>query len=54
MGPGYSYIFCIGSNPAKASSSGQTGGNDSLVVVVHWATPGEPPSPLDKGKGKIN
>ena len=45
----------IGSNPAEASSSGWIdGGNDSLAVVVHRATPGEPPFPLDKGKGKIN
>ena len=37
------------------SSSRRTdGGNDSLAVVVHRAAPGEPPFPLDKGKGKIN
>ena len=54
MGPGRSSILCIGSNPAEASSSGRTdGGNDSLAVVVHRAAPGEPPFPLDKGKGKI-
>ena len=45
----------IGSNPAEASSSGRTdGGNDSLAVVVHRVALGEPPFPLDKGKGKIN
>ena len=55
MGPGRSSVLCIGSNPAEASSSGRTdGGNDSLDVVVHRAAPGEPPFPLDKGKGKIN
>ena len=53
MGPGRSSILRIGSNPAEASSSGQTdGGNDSLAVVVHQAAPGEPPFYLDKGKGK--
>ena len=54
MGPGCSSVFRIGSNPAEASSSGRTEGNDSLVVVVHRATPGEPPFSLDKGKGKMN
>ena len=55
MGPSRSYVLCIGSNPAEASSSGRTdGGNDSLAVVVHRDAPGEPPFPLDKGKGKIN
>ena len=55
MHPGRSSVLRIGSNPAEASSSGQTeGGNDSLAVVVHRAAPGEPPFPLDKGKGKIN
>ena len=55
MGLGRSSVLRIGSNPAKASSSGWTnGGNGSLIVMVHWAAPGEPPLPLDKGKGKIN
>ena len=55
MGPSRSFVLRIGSNPTEASSSGRTdGGNDNLAVVVHWATPGEPPFPLDKGKGKIN
>ena len=54
MGPGRSSVLRIGSNPAEASSSGRIdGGNDSLAVVVHRATPGEPLFPLDKGKGKI-
>ena len=55
MGPGRSSVLRIGSNPAEASSSGQTGGqSDSLAVVVHRVALGEPPFPLDKGKGKIN
>ena len=53
MGPGHSSVLHIESNHAEASSSGRTdGGNDSLAVVVHRAAPGEPPFPLDKGKGK--
>ena len=55
MGLGRSSILRIGSNLAEASSSGRIdGGNDSLAVVVHRAAQGEPPFPLDKGKGKIN
>ena len=55
MGPGRSSVLHIGSNPVEASSSGRTNrGNDNLAVVVHRAAPGEPPFPLDKGKGKIN
>ena len=55
MGPGRSSVLRIGSNPAEASSLRRTGGESySLVVVVHQVAPGEPPFPLDKGKGKIN
>ena len=55
MGPGLSSVLRIRSNPTKASGSGRTGGeSDSLVVVVHWVAPGEPPFPLGKGKGKIS
>ena len=55
IGPGRSSVLRIGSNPAEASSSERTGGeSDSLAVVVHRVAPGEPPFPLDKGKGKIN
>ena len=55
MGPDRSSVMRIGSNLAEVSSSGRTdGGNDSLAVVVHRATPGEPPFPLDKDKRKIN
>ena len=55
MGLGRSSVLRIGSNPAKASSSRRTDrGNNSLAVVVHRDASGEPPFPLDKGKGKIN
>ena len=55
MGPGRSSFLCIEGNPAEASSSRRTGGeSDCLAVVVHQVAPGEPPFPLDKGKGKIN
>ena len=55
MGPDCSSVLLIGSNSAEASSSGQTDrGNNSLAVVVHQTALGEPPFPLDKGKGKIN
>ena len=55
MGPSRSSILRIGSNHFEASSSGRTdGGYDNLAVVVHRATPGERPFPMDKGKGKLN
>ena len=55
MGPGRSSVLRIGSNSAEASSSGRTdGGYNNLAMVVHRATPGERPFPLDKGKGKLN
>ena len=55
MGLDRSSIMRIGSNSAETSSSGWTdGGNENLAVVVHRAALGEPPFPLDKGKGKLN
>ena len=55
MGLSCSSVLRIESNPTEASSSGWTGGeSDSLDVVVHRVAPGEPPFPLDKGKGKIS
>ena len=55
MGFSRSFVLRIGSNPAEASSSGRTGGDsNSLALVVRRVAPGEPPFPLDKGKGKIN
>ena len=42
MGHGRSFVLHIGSNPAKASSSGRTDrGYDNLAVVIHRAAPGE-------------
>ena len=55
MGPGRSSVLRIRSNSTEASGSGRTGGeSDSLAVVVHQVTPGEPPFPSGKGKGKIS
>ena len=55
MGLGRSSVLRIRNNPTEASSSRRTDeGNDSLVMVVHRAAPGEPLFSLDKGKGKIN
>ena len=55
MGPSRSSVLRIGSNSTEASGSRRTGGeSDSLAVVVHRVTPGKPPFPLGKGKGKIS
>ena len=55
MGPRRSSILRIGSDSTEASSSGQTGGeSDSLAVVVHRVSLGEPAFSLDKGKGKLS
>ena len=55
IGPGRSSVLRIGSNLVEASSSEWTSGKfDSLAMVVHRVVLGEPPFPLDKGKGKIN
>ena len=55
MGPSHSSSLCIGGDSSAESGSGQTGdeSNRSATVVLQDA-PGEPPSPLGKGKGKIN
>ena len=55
MGPGLSSSFRIGGDSSTESGSGRTGGesNRSAAVVLRNA-PGEPPSPLGKGKGKID
>ena len=55
MGPGRSSSLRIGGDSSTESGSGRTGGesNRSATVVLR-DTPGEPPSPLGKGKGKID
>ena len=48
-------VLRIRSNPTEASGSGRTSGeSDNLAGVVHQVTPGEPPFPLGRGKGKIS
>ena len=55
MGPSRSSSLRIGGDPSAASSSGRTGGaSDRSTGVVLRDAPGEPPFPLDKGKGKID
>ena len=55
MGPGRSFVLRIGSNSTEAFGSRRTSREaDNLAVVVHRVTPGEPPFPLGKGKGKIS
>ena len=55
LSPRRSSVLRIGSNPAEAFNLGRTDGeSNSLDVVVHQVALGEPPFPLDKGKGKIN
>ena len=55
MGLGRSSSLHIGSDPSAISGSGRTGGSfDRLTGVVPREAPGEPPFPLDKGKGRID
>ena len=55
MGPGRSSVLHIGSESSEVPSSGQTcGESNRLAVDVRQVALGEPPSPLGKGKGKIN
>ena len=55
MGPGRSSFLRIGGDPSVVSNSGRTSGaSNRLVGVAFRDVPGEPPLPLDKGKGKIN
>ena len=54
MGPGRSSSLRIGGDPPAVSGSGRTGGaSDRSTGVVLRDALGEPPFPLDKGKGKI-
>ena len=55
MGSGRSSFLRIGSNPAEESSSGRT--NEGMIIWLwrfNGLPRGEPPLPLDKGKGKLN
>ena len=55
MGLGRSSSLRIGGDSSAVSGSGRTGGeSDRLIVVVLRDAPGEPPSPLGKGKDKID
>ena len=54
MGPGRSSSLRIGGDSSVAAGSGRTGNasNRSTQVDLRDA-PGEPPFPLNKGKGRI-
>ena len=55
MGPSRSSSLCIGGGSSAIDGSGRTGGaSDCSVVVELRNAPGEPPFPLDKGKGRVN
>ena len=55
MGPGCSSSLRIGGDSSTESGSGQTGGESNrLAMVVLRDAPGESPSPLGKGKDKID
>ena len=55
MGPGCSSSLRIGGGSSMESGSGRTGGESNrLATVVLRDTPGGPPSPLGKGKDKID
>ena len=55
MGPSRSSSLRIGGDSSAVPGSGRTGGStDHLIEVVPRDAPGEPPFPLDKGKGRID
>ena len=55
MGPGRSSSLRIGGDSSVSAGSGWTGGpSDRSAGVVLRDTPGEPPFPLNKGKGRID
>ena len=55
MGPGRSSSLRIGGDSLAVASSGRTGGaSDRSAGVELRDTPGAPPFPLDKGKGKVD
>ena len=54
MGPGCSSSLLIEGDSSAVSGSGRTGGAfDTLNGVVLRKASGEPPFPLEKGKGRI-
>ena len=55
MGPGRSSTLRIGGDSSTEFGSRRTGGKSNrLPMVLLRDAPGEPPSPLGKGKGKID
>ena len=55
MGPGRSSSLRIGGDSSTESGSGRTSGESNhLSMVVPRGAPREPPSPLGKGKDKID
>ena len=55
MGPGRSSALRIRGDSSAKSCSGRMGGESNrLAMVVLRDVPGEPPSPLGKGKDKID
>ena len=55
MGLGRSFSLLIGGDSCTVSGLGRTSGESNrLAVVVPRDAPGEPPSPLGKGKDKID
>ena len=55
MGPGRSSSLRIGGDSSVAACSGRTGGaSDRSAGVDLQDAPGEPPFPLNKGKGRID
>ena len=55
MGPGRSSSLRIGGDSYVVSDSGRiSGASDRLDRVAFRNVPGEPPLPLDKGKGRID
>ena len=55
MGPGRSSSLRIGGDSSTVVSSGRTGGaSDRSAGVDLRDAPGEPPFPLNKGKGRID
>ena len=55
MGPGRSSSLRIGGDSSVAASSRRAGGASNRSAGVDlWEASGEPPFPLNKGKGRID